>query len=237
MVASASRGSFPSSVFGNVTMPTPPTTAAPCCSYTKMWAWSPHTRNPLRRDTCVMMAIRLEKVPDGTYSAASLPVYAATRASSAATVGSSPHTSSPTTAVAIAVRISGVGRVKVSERSSTAGVEGSGVMVFLCRRCVCGSRDGRVNQRKPRPKSGRQKPSTELASGVALSPLLPARAHHFNQPCLLATPPTSSSCGPPTSTRTLRSTGRQTAQSSRPPPPRSGGCAARTAWRPGRTKR
>ena len=49
---------------------------------------------------------------------ASLPSSSAARSSSALTVGSSPKTSSPTSASAMARRISGVGRVTVSERRS-----------------------------------------------------------------------------------------------------------------------
>ncbi len=63
--------------------------------------------------------IRFPIEPEGTYTAASLPSIAATSASSAITVGSSPQTSSPTSASAIARRISGVGRVTVSERKSS----------------------------------------------------------------------------------------------------------------------
>src|SRR5438067_1893297 len=58
-------------------------------------------------------------VPDGTYRAASMPTRSANASCSALTVGSSPYTSSPTSASAIARRISGVGRVTVSERRST----------------------------------------------------------------------------------------------------------------------
>jgi hypothetical protein len=65
------------------------------------------------------MAIWLAIVPDGVNSAASCPNSAAVSASSRMTVGSSPNTSSPTSAAAIAARISGVGRVTVSDRRST----------------------------------------------------------------------------------------------------------------------
>ena len=58
--------------------------------------------------------------PVGENSPASWPRSAATRSSSARTVGSSPKTSSPTSARAIAARICGVGRVRVSERRSAA---------------------------------------------------------------------------------------------------------------------
>src|SRR5580693_8603266 len=57
--------------------------------------------------------------PVGTKSAASFPNISAARRSNRFTVGSSPYTSSPTTASAIARRISGVGRVTVSLRKST----------------------------------------------------------------------------------------------------------------------
>ena len=60
-------------------------------------------------------------VPLGTKSAASLPASAAQRRSSSITVGSSPNTSSPTTASAMARRMAGVGRVTVSLRRSTTG--------------------------------------------------------------------------------------------------------------------
>ena len=56
--------------------------------------------------------------PVGTNSAASWPNSAATRSSRRATVGSSPYTSSPTSALAIAARIASVGRVRVSLRRS-----------------------------------------------------------------------------------------------------------------------
>src|SRR5574342_925678 len=62
---------------------------------------------------------RLPWVPDETKSAASLPVRRAATSSSRRTVGSSSHTSSPTSARAIASRIAWVGRVSVSERRST----------------------------------------------------------------------------------------------------------------------
>jgi len=59
-------------------------------------------------------------VPDVTKTAASLPRRSATRFSRAFTVGSSPKTSSPTAAVAIACRMGSVGFVTVSERMSTS---------------------------------------------------------------------------------------------------------------------
>ena len=58
------------------------------------------------------------RVPVGTSSAASFPRISAARRSSRFTVGSSPYTSSPTSASAMARRISGVGLVTVSLRRS-----------------------------------------------------------------------------------------------------------------------
>jgi hypothetical protein len=57
-------------------------------------------------------------VPDGMKRAASLPSISAMRSCKAFTVGSSPKTSSPTSAAAMAARIAGVGRVTVSLRRS-----------------------------------------------------------------------------------------------------------------------
>src|SRR5262245_30950148 len=65
-----------------------------------------------------MSASWLPIVPDGTNSARSLPSRSATRVSSALTVGSSPYTSSPTSALAIASRMPRDGRVTVSDRRS-----------------------------------------------------------------------------------------------------------------------
>src|SRR5262245_14760305 len=62
---------------------------------------------------------RLPWVPEETNRAASLPMRRAACSSSRRTVGSSSHTSSPTSAWAMASRISGVGSVNVSERKST----------------------------------------------------------------------------------------------------------------------
>jgi hypothetical protein len=66
-----------------------------------------------------LTAISFAIVPDGVNSAASCPSSSATRSCRRFTVGSSPYTSSPSSAFAIARRISGVGRVTVSERRST----------------------------------------------------------------------------------------------------------------------
>jgi len=98
----------------------PPSSAMPPTSFRKMWELSPRiTLSPGRQ--CVVVAIRLPIVPVGTKRPASLPSSAAPRSSSALIVGSSPKTSSPTTASAIAARISGVGSVTVSLRRSING--------------------------------------------------------------------------------------------------------------------
>src|SRR5215468_8050585 len=72
------------------------------------------------RAQCVITPTRFDCVPDGTYIAASNPSIPATSASSALTLGSSPKTSSPTSAASIAARIAAVGRVTVSLRKSIA---------------------------------------------------------------------------------------------------------------------
>src|SRR5438093_986163 len=67
---------------------------------------------------------RLPMVPEATKSPAALPRRSAASASSRLTVGSSSQTSSPTSARAMASRISGVGSVSVSERRSTMSCTG-----------------------------------------------------------------------------------------------------------------
>src|SRR5258706_11362795 len=74
---------------------------------------------------CATTETRLPMVPEVTNRPASLPSRAAAVASRRWTVGSSPHTSSPTSARAMASRISGVGSVSVSERRSTMSCTGS----------------------------------------------------------------------------------------------------------------
>src|SRR5262245_59660361 len=64
-------------------------------------------------------------VPDVTKSPAAFPIRSAASASSRLTVGSSSHTSSPTSARAMASRMAGVGSVSVSERRSTISCTGS----------------------------------------------------------------------------------------------------------------
>ena len=95
----------------------PTITAWPAASSMIMWlsdaaivSW-PRARWP-------SWATRLPWVPDETNKPASLPSRSAARSSRAITVGSSPKTSSPTSALAIARRIASVGRVTVSERRS-----------------------------------------------------------------------------------------------------------------------
>src|SRR4029077_13713105 len=68
---------------------------------------------------------RLPWVPEETKSAASLPVRRGATSSSRRTVGSSSHTSSPTSARAIASRMAWVGSVRVSERRSTTSCMGA----------------------------------------------------------------------------------------------------------------
>ena len=62
-------------------------------------------------------------VPVGTQRAVGFDVSSAALFSRSLTVSSSPQTSSPQSAENMACRISGVGSVKVSERSSTAAEE------------------------------------------------------------------------------------------------------------------
>src|SRR5271170_5098749 len=82
-----------------------------------MWAAASTTiSSPLV--VCIRTASSLLMVPEGTNRAASLPSSSAVVRSSSATVGSSPKTSSPTSASAMALRIAGVGLVTVSLRRS-----------------------------------------------------------------------------------------------------------------------
>src|SRR5262249_24934437 len=73
----------------------------------------------------LMTEIRFPMVPELTKSPAALPSRSAASASSRLTVGSSSHTSSPTSARAMASRMAGVGSVSVSERRSTMSCTGS----------------------------------------------------------------------------------------------------------------
>src|SRR5438067_7185427 len=77
------------------------------------------------------MQIWFDIVPDGTYSEASLPRTAATRSCRRLTLGSSPKTSSPTSAAAMAARMPALGRVTVSLRKSTMAVMVRSVVVYV----------------------------------------------------------------------------------------------------------
>src|SRR5690349_16885654 len=74
------------------------------------------------RGTVSCIAIWLAMEPDGANSAASCPNSVATRFCRSLTLGSSPNTSSPTGAAAIAARMPSVGLVIVSARRTTGPV-------------------------------------------------------------------------------------------------------------------
>ena len=67
---------------------------------------------------CVMTPSRFPMVPDGTNSPAGFPNMDAQKFSSSITVGSSPKTSSPKSALTMAAFIAAVGCVTVSDRMS-----------------------------------------------------------------------------------------------------------------------
>src|SRR5208282_2420446 len=98
----------------------PPSAEAPPASY-RLVCDSEPTSALVPRAQCVSIAARLPIVPLVTSSAASLPIIVAAIASSRFTVGSSPYTSSPSSARAMASRISGAGRLTVSLRRSIKG--------------------------------------------------------------------------------------------------------------------
>src|SRR5262245_38819663 len=102
---------------------TPPITAAPPTSELKMCESRSRTTS-WPECVCASTDRRLPIVPELTNSALSVPTRAAAIASRRLTVGSSSHTSSPTSARAMASRISGVGWVMVSERRSTKSCTG-----------------------------------------------------------------------------------------------------------------
>jgi hypothetical protein len=77
-------------------------------------------------------------VPLAVNSAASFPRRSAASSSSRLTVGSSRYTSSPTGARAIAMRISGVGVVTVSDRRSTRP-SGDGIATSPTRATAAGA--------------------------------------------------------------------------------------------------
>ena len=98
-------------------MVTPAT--APCAPSSARAMWAEDSQSTSWPGaTSDRTASRLASDPVGVKSAASCPNSAATRSCSALTVGSSPYTSSPTSAAAIAARIASVGRVTVSLRRS-----------------------------------------------------------------------------------------------------------------------
>ena len=96
----------------------PMSVASPPCSYCTMCDRSPQMYSEPRTSQCTPTATRFPIVPLGTKTAASFPKTRAIVSSSLCTVGSSPKTSSPTSARAIASRIFCVGRVTVSLRRS-----------------------------------------------------------------------------------------------------------------------
>src|SRR5437879_4777418 len=100
-----------------------PTTAAPATSLLKICESRSRTTS---WPVCVWLTteIRLPMVPEVTKSPAAFPSRSAASASSRLTVGTSSQTSSPTSARAMASRISGVGSVSVSERRSTMSCTG-----------------------------------------------------------------------------------------------------------------
>src|SRR5919201_4512022 len=96
----------------------PPIAAAAPISYVTTWASaSQSSSSPGGTLSCTAIWFAIE--PVGVNSAASCPNSAATSACNALTVGSSPYTSSPTSAAAIAARMAGVGLVTVSDRRYT----------------------------------------------------------------------------------------------------------------------
>src|SRR5215471_9061864 len=102
----------------------PPSAAAPAPSDRNRWeSASVITSRPdgARAST----ASRLPIVPVATNTAACLPIRSAARASRRLMLGSSPKTSSPSSASAIARRMSGPGMVSVSDRRSTGLVTGA----------------------------------------------------------------------------------------------------------------
>jgi hypothetical protein len=98
------------------------TPGAPCSNSTTWERDSTITSSPgLVSD---LSAVSLPIVPLGTNRPASLPTSSAQCSWSEIAVGSSPQTSSPSSALAMALSISRVGRVNVSDRSSTISMAG-----------------------------------------------------------------------------------------------------------------
>src|SRR2546425_8615328 len=104
---------------------------------------------PSPRWQWLISAARFDCVPDGKKSAPSKPKTSAARACSRFTVGSSPKTSSPSSASSIVRRMAGVGRVTVSERRSTMSATLGYYLTFTCHR-----RKVHVRLPYPRPRRG-----------------------------------------------------------------------------------
>src|SRR6266850_516636 len=116
---------------------------------------------PSPRWQWLISAARLDCVPEGKKSASSKPKISAARACSRFTVGSSPKTSSPSSASSIARRMAGVGRVTVSERRSTMPVTLGYYLTFTCHR-----REAHVRLPHPRPRRGARR---DKRYGTAIS--------------------------------------------------------------------
>lgn len=105
-------------------------------SLRKMWERLPRITSSARPQ-CAPTQTRFPMVPVGTNRAASLPSSAAMRDSSSFTVGSSPNTSSPTSASAMARRMPSLGLVSVSDRRSTTRSTPAGGVADVRRRSEC----------------------------------------------------------------------------------------------------
>ena len=113
----AARSIVPSGRSSSERMLVPTMTAWPAASSMTRWCSRPAiVSSPRRR--CASCETRLPIVPEATNRPASLPSSSAARSWRAMTVGSSPNTSSPTSASAIARRMAGDGFVTVSLRRS-----------------------------------------------------------------------------------------------------------------------
>ena len=130
----SSGSSPPSGVFSSACMVTPARAERPPASPRFIWVFRP-TMTESPRAHWERMATMLPWVPLVTRTASSLPSRSAAIASSRFTVGSSPSSASPSSASAIATRISVLGRVLVSLRRSTVLMSLS-VDARLSSRCV-----------------------------------------------------------------------------------------------------
>src|SRR5438034_2155231 len=120
---------------------------------------------PSPRWQWLISAARLDCVPDGKKSASSKPKISAARACNRFTVGSSPKTSSPSSASSIARRMAGVGRVTVSERRSTVSLTLGYYLTFTCHR-----REAHVRLSYPRSNCGpRRGARRDGRNGTAIS--------------------------------------------------------------------